>query len=133
MATNESKEVFDFTFPANADLSAKQFQPVKLVTGGKVDACSAAADRAIGILQNAPTSGHAATVRILGVSKGVSDGSGTAIAVGDLVGTNASGVLVQKATSLYSALGYALTTSAASGTIISVLLLPGINPGTPGG
>ncbi len=55
------------SFVANADLSAAQFYLVKLVTGGKVDLCSAATDRAIGVLLNDPISGGEALVGMFGV------------------------------------------------------------------
>lgn len=55
------------SFVANADLSAHQFHFVKLVTGGKVDLCSAETDRAIGVLLNDPISGGEALVGMFGV------------------------------------------------------------------
>ncbi len=55
------------SFEANADLSANQFYPVKLVTGGKVDLCTAHTDRAIGVLLNDPIAGGEAEVGMFGV------------------------------------------------------------------
>lgn len=98
----QSANVWDESFKANADLSAKQFQPVKLTAQNVVDVASAATDRCVGILQNKPKANNAAVVRMLGKSKGLADGSGTAIAVGDLLGPNGSGVLVKKATADYN-------------------------------
>ncbi|MFN8533856.1 MAG: hypothetical protein U0556_09935 [Dehalococcoidia bacterium] len=114
--------VWDETFTAAADLSAKQFYFVEIVSGG-VNVCSAAADRAIGILQDAPKSGEAARVRILGRSKLVTNGSGTQIAAGDAVGPADGGKGVKKATADYSMSALADGASAADGTVISVLLL----------
>lgn len=78
----------DLTFPANADLSAKQYLFVKLVTGGKVDVCAAVTDKPIGVLQNKPTLGQAANVRIFGITKVVFAGTS---AIGDALGTDAAG------------------------------------------
>lgn len=123
MAT-ESPYIYDESFTAAADLSALQYNPVSLGSSG-VSAIAAATTRAIGVLQNKPLSGEAAEVRILGRTKAVSDGSGTAIAAGDLVGPNASGVMVKKATNDYNVAGIACDASSASGTIIGVILTPG--------
>lgn len=117
--------VFDHTFPAGADLRTKQRYFVELANTGKVDVCNAAADVAIGVLQNKPNSNQAANIRILGIAEVISDGSGTAIAIGDQVGPNSSGKAVKKATADYSVAGIALDASSADGTIIRVLLLPG--------
>lgn len=76
------------SFEAAADLSAKQFYFVKMATGGKVDVCSGATDKPIGVLQNKPTSGQSATVCLSGVTKVSSD---AALAVGVLIGTSADG------------------------------------------
>lgn len=122
MAGAQSANVHDESYIANADLSTKQYFCVKLAAGPKVALCAAATDRAIGILQNKPAAdGRNASVRHLGISKAVSDGT-SAIAVGDLVGTDANGRVVKKATADYGAIGEALDASAAVGTIIRVRL-----------
>lgn len=123
MATFQS--VFEINGKANADLSAKQFYAAKLAGQDLVDVAGAT-DRAIGILQNKPLAGQAADVQVLGLSKAVSDGSGTPIAAGDVVGPNGSGALVKKATADYNACGIALDPSTAAGTVIRVLLIPGL-------
>ena len=125
MAT-QSGAVFDHTFKAAADQSAKQYYFLKYSAADTVAVCSAAADRVIGVLMNKPNAaGLAADVRILGIAPVVSDGSGTAIAVGDLVGPSSAGKAVKKATADYSAAGIALDASSADGTVIRVLLIPG--------
>lgn len=73
---------------AGADLSAKQYYFVELDSNGAVTACNGATDKAIGVLQNDPTSGQAALVCILGRTKVIAD---AAIAIGDLLGTSADG------------------------------------------
>lgn len=123
----QSAPIWDESWKAAADLSGKQFYCVKLgSTANSVDVASAATDLCIGILQNKPTSGHGANVRHLGISKAVSDGSGTSIGIGDRVGPNSSGKIVKKATADYNCIGIALAASTADGTIIPVLMLPGL-------
>lgn len=54
---------------AGADLSALQYTFVKLNSSGQVVAVSAINDVALGVLQNAPTSGKTAEVCVHGVTK----------------------------------------------------------------
>lgn len=122
MATEQN--LFDIGLKAAADYSAKQFYAMKMTTADTATLVSAAADRTIGILQNKPKADEAAQVRCMGISKAVSDGSGTAIAVGDYVGSNASGKMVKKATADYTAFGLAMDASSADGTVIRVLAIP---------
>jgi hypothetical protein len=129
MAGAQSAFVYDESYAANADLSAKQYFCVKYVAGPKVDLCAAATDRCVGVLQNKPAaSGRNSVVRHHGITKAVSDGSGTAIAVGDPVGTDANGRVVKKATADYGLIGEALDASSALGTIIRVRLYGQIVP-----
>jgi len=74
------------TLTAAADLSDKQYYFVKLASATTVNVCTAITDLPIGILQNTPTSGQAADVRIFGVSKASADGTITA---GRWMGTSA--------------------------------------------
>lgn len=129
----ESQEIFDASFKAAADLSAKQFFIMKPSAADTIAIAAAATDLSIGVLQDKPKSGEAGRVRVLGISKVVSDGSGTAIAVGDRVGPNSSGKAVKKATADYNCIGIALDASTADGTIIRVLLIPGLVFRTLGG
>lgn len=73
---------------AAADLSAKQFYFVKLTAAGQVNVCSAATDKPIGVLQNDPTSGQAAEVMAIGITKVSSD---AALSRHDLIGTSGDG------------------------------------------
>lgn len=133
MAT-QSGAVLDHTFKAAADQSAKQYFFLKYSAVDTVALCAAATDRAIGVLMNKPAAaGLAADVRILGIAPVVSDGSGTAIAVGDTVGPNSAGKAVKKATADYNVAGIALDASSADGTVIRVLLIPGAIFRTLGG
>lgn len=124
MAT-ESGWAYDESYKAGADLSAKQFFAVELTAADTVGLVNAATDRVLGLLQNKPQAGQAAEVRILGISKAVSDGSVTAIAVGDYVGPNAAGKMVKKTLADNSVTGIAHDASSADGTVIRVLLTPG--------
>ena len=74
------------TLTAAADLSGKQHYFVKLASATTVNVCTATTDRAIGILQNNPTSGQQAIVQIFGISKVVADGT---IAFNNVIGTSA--------------------------------------------
>jgi Uncharacterized conserved protein (DUF2190) len=104
---------------ANADLSAKQYLAVAVsgadfqvnVVGNGV--------KALGVLQNAPTSGQAADVRVIGVSKAV---AGAAYARGVMLMSNASGQLIT-ATSTNYAVAYSLEAAAASGELRSVYVI----------
>lgn len=115
-------KVFVDSFIAAADLSAKQWYAVELTAANTVNVASAAADAAIGILQNKPKAGEAAAVMHVGRSYGIADGSSVAIAAGDFVGPAAGGVLVKKATADFSTIGRALTAAAAANVLIEVAL-----------
>ena len=82
----ESPSITLGTLTAAADLSAKQYHFVKLASATTVNVCTATTDRAIGILQNNPTSGQQAIVQIFGISKVVADGT---IAFNNVIGTSA--------------------------------------------
>lgn len=122
------KEVWDESYPANGDLSTKQWYGVELLSTGRVDVANAATDRAIGILQTKPALlGRAARIRHIGVSNAVSDGSGANIAIGDPVTVSATGKIVKNTTADRPLLGYALDASVADGTVIRVAMgLPGL-------
>lgn len=66
MATDN--KILDLAFEAAEDLSSDQYRFVVLTSAGKVRRPDSEVEVALGILQNAPGSGEAATVRILGVS-----------------------------------------------------------------
>jgi len=94
------------TAEAGSDLSAKQYRFVDMASDAAVDAVSAAGGDAIGVLQNDPAAGKAATVAVAGVSKVV------------LGGTVAAGARVQ-------ADGNGAAITAASGDIVLGRLLTG--------
>lgn len=123
--SNQSKEVLDISAKAENDLSAKQFYCVELTGADQVDVCDNAGDTVDGILQNEPKAGEAATVRVLGISLGITDGSGVNITYGDPLKTDGTGKLVKATTNNDKLVGRSRGVSTADGTIIPVLLTPG--------
>ncbi len=76
-------KILDLTFPAAEDLSDDQYKFVVLNSSGKVRRPDSASEVAIGILQNAPESGEAAVVRVVGQSKVQAN---AAIGIGTFIG-----------------------------------------------
>lgn len=105
-------------YSASADLSAKQFYFVKISGALTVTVCAATTDIPIGVLQNAPTSGQAAEICVVGHTKVSSDGTVTR---GAPIGTSADGQAVVYAagtdTTKYCA-GQGLTSTATAGDIV---------------
>lgn len=85
MATEQ--KVQTITLVAAADLSAKQYCHIKVDSNGKA-AVAAAGEFAIGILQNNPGAGQAATVAYSGVSKVLAGGT---VAAGATVKSDSNG------------------------------------------
>lgn len=114
------------TYAANADLSAKQYFLMKLgSTAGQVALVAATTDIPVGLLQNKPAAaGRAAEVMSLGWSK-ADVAAATDIAIGDKLGPDANGRLVQKTANndIISALAEEAATSA-TGDIIRVFVFP---------
>lgn len=107
---------------AGGNLSAVQYKVVKLAsTAGQVIVVNATTDVALGILQNDPdAAGQPALVAALGVAKaivGVAD-----LVVGEHLGFNSTGQLVDHATDNRRKIGIALEPSTAVGDIVRVLL-----------
>jgi hypothetical protein len=73
---------------ASADLSAKQYYFVKMSGEKTVTVCAGVTDKPIGVLQNAPASGQAATVCAIGITKVSGDAD---LGYGDSIGTSADG------------------------------------------
>ena len=115
------EEVLDVSFKANADLSSYQFYVVKMAADNTVDVCSGATDKPIGILQNKPTSGQIARVRVMGVSRFIIGAGG--VAYGNRVGTAATGKGIVKSTNKDMYFGIALAAGNAD-EIGTVLLYP---------
>jgi hypothetical protein len=87
--------VHDDSYTAGVDLSTHQYKAV--VRSGAQTIVLFNAGVAAGILQDKPRLGESGRVMKQGRSKAYADGSGTAIAVGDRVYPNASGVFLKAA------------------------------------
>ena len=96
--------VLDMTFTAAADLSASQYCFVFVDSAGKAALPTAAGMQVIGVLQNKPTIGQAATVRVYGVSKVVAGG---VVAPGDRIATLITSGKAKTASKLVQASGAA--------------------------
>lgn len=113
--------VLDATFEASADLSAKQFYFVKIDGDNKVNVCTAITDAPIGVLQNKPTAGQAANVRLWGISK---LSANAAISAGDILGSSTDSQ-AQTAVATNVTCARALTAAGAADVIFSALVMPG--------
>ena len=109
------------TLTAAADLSSNQYYFVKLASATTGNVCTAITDLPIGILQNTPTSGQAADVRIFGISKASADGTITA---GRWMGTSsdsqAAGITPGSDTTVY-VMGQAIQAASAGETFTMFL------------
>lgn len=113
------------TLEAAADLSAKQYHLLRLSTDWTCNQASTSITPIVGVLQNIPQSGEAATVGIMGISRVV---VGSTVAAGDFLTTSASGRAVKCApasggASAY-AIGMALEAGTTDGDIISAYIRP---------
>ena len=112
-------EMQTLTVPAGADLSAHQYGAVRGAGANACNIASFATDSDIlGVLQNKPKSGEAATVAYAGISKVL---AGAAITVWNAVTVNGSGRAIT-VTSGSMCMGQAIEAAGADGDIISVLL-----------
>lgn len=114
----------DISWLAGEDLSSYQYRFVHLADDTTVDLMDSATEFPIGILQNAPTSGKVAVVRLAGVSKLVMN---AAIAVGlkikaEYVGAADNGKGDAGDTDYDNVRAISLTASGAEDDVISVLL-----------
>jgi hypothetical protein len=111
---------FSYTLVAAADLSASQFRFIDIDATGK-GAVPGAGGRVVGVRNNKPKSGEAATV----VGSGISIvEAGDVVTVGGSVSTDNVGRVVDAATADLIA-GIALESASAAGQFIAVLLTPG--------
>ena len=114
------------TRPAGADLSASQYRFVEQTNTGAVTVCDTAGEKALGVLQNDPALGQAATIAYGGI---VRVEAGGVIAIGDNIATDALGRAVN-ATNGQTILGEAMSATSAAGQIVSVLFRPYAASGT---
>jgi len=123
--------VWDDSMRSSTDLRTKQFAPLKLsATKDFVTECAAATDQVYGIVQSKPNVGDAMRLAIKGRWSAKVDGSGTAIAIGDLLGPNAAGsMLVKKTAAGANVCARALDVCTISAGIIDVMLDCGVIAG----
>ena len=118
----KGSQPFKITLEAGADLSTKQYYFVKLDNNGKAVVCDGATDKPVGVLQNNPTSGQAAEIVVVGLTKVSSDAG---LTIGAVIGTSADGQADAKTpgtdTTEY-VVGTVLVTTGAAGVIGSVLV-----------
>ena len=108
------------TLKAGADLSAKQFHFVKFgASDSLVVACSVLGEGAIGVLMNAPASGEAAEIALIG--GGAKIKSGATIARGGEISSSASGQAAVALTT-HDVMAIAME-SGVSGDVIPVILV----------
>ena len=123
MAYDISNSAVKISRVAGEDLSAKQYYFVELDNGdGTVKAVNGATDRAIGVLQNNPTSGQIAEVTVVGGTK--VEAGGTA-SVGQPVFANSSGLAVTLAFGGSGSAAYVVGTfleDAANGAITTAVI-----------
>lgn len=106
--------------PASADLSASQFCFVAMSATGI--AVAGAGDYALGVLQDKPDAlGRAGAVMVNGVSK---VRIGSAVAVNDIVASDAAGKAVPGTTTADEGMGIALEAATNADEIIAVLIHP---------
>ena len=109
------------SIPAGADLSAKQYNFVK-ISGTGVVAVAADTDVPVGVLVNNPKSGETAEVVVSGITKVEAS---AAITAGTLIGTTSAGLAVTRTigtdTTKY-VLGRVITAATASGDIVTVAI-----------
>lgn len=109
---------------AAADLSAKQFFIVYVDSNGKAALTAAATTQPIGVLQNTPTSGQAASVAIRGVTK---LSGGAALTIGQQIGSDSAGqgtaLTLDAAGTVYNyAVGRVIKASGAADGLAEVVL-----------
>jgi hypothetical protein len=121
MSANFSQSVLG-SFVAGADLTANQWQAVKLDTTGAVVAVAAVTDIPVGVLQNAPKAGQSAEVLVIG---GTKFKASAAIALPAVLGVDATGRAKKLAagtdTTQYI-IGQADAPASATGDIISAVV-----------
>lgn len=118
--------ILDVSVEAAEDLSSYQYQFVILDTDGKAALMDSAIETPYGVLQNAPASGEGATVRILGVSKIVANGSldeGVFVKPEYVSGTDC-GKAQAAGSDLDLICGIVVDSASAEDDLVSVLLLP---------
>jgi len=116
MAFEQSKTII--TLEAAADLSAKQYYFVSVDTDGKA-ALTGDDGNPIGVLQNKPTAGQAASICVYGVTK-LYIGTESGLGAGYNVGCDANSAGKVSDSGSYR-LGVSLEDPTANGDVVSIL------------
>ena len=121
MAYEISNYSVKVTLVAGADLSAKQYNFVKLNSSGEAVAIAAITDVPVGVLQNAPTSGQEAEVLVSGGTKLV---AGEAITLPAFLSVTSAGKADKIAVSdtTQYVVGQALTAAGADAEVITAVV-----------
>ena len=121
MAYEISNYSVKVTLVAGADLSAKQYNFVKLNSSGQAIAIAAITDIPVGVLQNAPTSGQEAEVLVSGGTKLV---AGEAITLPAFLSVTSAGKADKIAVSdtTQYVVGQALTAAGADAEVITAVV-----------
>ncbi len=120
--TTREISIYTESYDANGDESTKQYFAFQFGSQEN-QVVLAGAGGGIGILQNKPDkAGAGAEIRHHGISRNVVDGNATAIAIGDLITSDAAGKGVVADTIGDLAYGIALEASTVDGDVISVLM-----------
>src|SRR5262245_52596610 len=107
---------------AGADLTSSQFKIVKFSADNTVVECAAITDKPCGVLQNAPRSGAAATVVVVGQCKVLASAS---ISAGAVIGTTNAGkavAIVAGSDTTQYVVGIVSTASGANNEILTAMV-----------
>jgi hypothetical protein len=128
MAWEQAIQGADISLEGSADNSSYQYHFCGMPDTSDQVTIAGAGEHILGVIQNVPgaAAGRENVVRIAGISKLVTDGSSTAIVRGDRLKADASGHGVKGETDNNEIGAIALGASTASGTIISVLVIPAV-------
>lgn len=109
------------TLKAGGDLSSSQFKFVKVNSSGEAVAIAANTDQPVGVLQNNPTSGGAASIMVSGVTKVQGDAD---LAKAAAIGTSADGqaAAYTAADTTKYIVGIVLDDNAAAGGLATALI-----------
>lgn len=132
MATYHEINLTDAPFVAGEDLTAKQYHFVSVSTGCVVAATGASNPGVLGILQNSPSSGQEARVRLLGPSKIVASPGACNLTQGRLVTTASHARAIGASGGLGDlVLGMWLSGSVSSGSAVGEIFFYGITACIP--
>lgn len=113
---------FPISFLTETDLSAHQYQAVKLGSADDTVIAATAGDKCVGILQNDPVSGKEASVAINGTTSYAY--AGAAVVKGVDLKSDANGQLITAATNFDEVIGQALTAAAGINEKIEIIINP---------